>query len=147
VSAAASSADVTALQTTLAAEQAAVYGYGVVGAHVTGAARAEALRAMTWHQTQQPLLSALLAAAAAKPVAADPAYVLPFRVTDAVTAVRLAERLEDAVAAAYADLVAQSSGADRLSAAQALMACAVQAVSWSGLSQAFPGLPERATGR
>jgi hypothetical protein len=135
-------ASVAALQAALSAEYAAVYGYGVVGAHTSGAARIQALAAMTWHQAQQPVLDARLVAAATKPVAADPAYVLPFRVTDPVTAVRLAAHLEDGVAAAYADLVAASDGADRLSAAQSLTSCAVRAATWTGLSVAFPGLPE-----
>lgn len=138
-----SAADVTALQAALAAEYAAVYGYGVVGAHTAGATRAVALRAMAWHQAQQPTLSAQVVAAAAKPVAADPAYVLPFPVADRASALRLAAQLEDGVAAAYADLVAAASGANRLWAAQALGECAVRAAVWTGSSTPFPGLPER----
>jgi hypothetical protein len=139
-------ADVPALQAALAAEFAAVYGYGVVGAHTTAALQPDALRAMAWHQAQQPLLSARVVAAAATPAAPDPAYVLPFAVTTAATAVRLAAQLEDGVAAAYADLVAQASGADRLWAAQSLAECAARSATWSGLSVPFPGLPERAAG-
>ena len=139
-------ANVSALQAALAAEYAAVYGYGVVGAHSVGAARTAALRALAWHQAQQGPLTAALTAASATPDAPEPAYALPFRVTGPATAVELAAHLEDGVAAAYADLVASSGGADRLAAAQALAECAVQAARWTGLSVPFPGLPERANG-
>jgi hypothetical protein len=138
--------DVSALQAALAAEYAAVYGYGVVGAHTTGVARVSALRALDWHQAQQGPLVAALTAASATPVAAEPAYTLPVRVTGAATATLLAVHLENGVAAAYADLVTESEGADRLAPAEALAACAVRAATWSGRSVAFPGLPERVGG-
>ncbi len=91
-------------------------------------------------------MTAALTATAAAPVAAEPAYALPFRVTGPATAAALAAHLENGVAAAYADLVASSGGADRVAAAQALAECAVRAATWTGLSVPFPGLPERANG-
>jgi hypothetical protein len=121
MSSAGSSALVPALQAVLAGEFAAVYGYGVVGAHVAPAARAQALRALAWHQAQQPALSTAIAAAA-----------------------RLATTLEERVGATYADLVAAAQDPERTLAADALAACAVRAAQWSGVSEAFPGLPERA---
>jgi hypothetical protein len=141
-----STAEIDALQAALAAEFAAVYGYGVVGAHTAGAARATALQALAWHQSQQPTLTASLTAAAARPVTAEPAYALPFPVTGAASAARLAASLESGVAATYADLVGQAEGADRLFAADALATCATRAALWSGSSVPFPGLPERSGG-
>jgi hypothetical protein len=138
------SALVQALQAVLAGEFAAVYGYGVVGAHAAPAARAQALRDLAWHQAQQPALSATLAAAGATPVIAEPAYPLPFPVTTATAAARLAATLEQRLAATYADLVAAAEDPQRTQAADALAACAVRAAQWGGVSEAFPGLPERA---
>lgn len=139
-----STALVDALQAALAGEFAAVYGYGVVGARSTPAGKAQALRALAWHQSQQPVLSAAVTAAGGTPVVAEPAYRLPFPVTTAAAAARLAATLEDRVAATYADLVAAAQEPQRTSAAEALAACAVRAAQWSGVSEAFPGLPERA---
>lgn len=144
MSSAGSSALVPALQAVLAGEFAAVYGYGVVGAHVAPAARAQALHALAWHQAQQPALSTAIAAAGATPVVAEPAYPLPFPVTTAAAAARLATTLEERVGATYADLVAAAQDPERTLAADALAACAVRAAQWSGVSEAFPGLPERA---
>ncbi len=135
---------VTATRTALAAEYAAAYGYGVVGAHSYGATRVQATRGLVWHQAQQPLLRAALAGAGASVPPAEPAYELPFAVTDPASAARLATALEQGVAAAYADLVAASSNGDRQVAALALGQCAVRATQWRGFSVPFPGLPERA---
>jgi hypothetical protein len=79
-----------------------------------------------------------------EPVAAAPAYALPFAVPDAAAAVRLAAMLEDRVAAVYADLVSAATADLRRDAAGALREAAVRAVRWSGGSVAFPGLAERA---
>jgi Domain of unknown function (DUF4439) len=133
-------------QAALAAEFAAVYGYGVLGAHLSGAARSQAARALAWHQAQQVTLAAALTAAGVTPPLPEPAYVLPFPVTSASSAGRLAVRLEDDVAAAYADLVAASSGSDRTTAALDLASCAVRGAQWRGFSVPFPGLPERTGG-
>jgi hypothetical protein len=135
----------TATQAALAAEYAAVYGYGVVGAHTSGAARAQASRALAWHQARQPVLAAALTSAGAKLPTSAPAYVLPFAVTDAADAARLATALEQGVAATYADLVAATESGERQAAALALSDCAVRAAQWRGFSVPFPGLPERAT--
>lgn len=137
--------EVAATRAALAAEYAAAYGYGVVGAHTLGAARAQAGRALAWHQAQQPLLRATLSGAGADLPVPQPAYELPFAVVDAAGAARLATALEQGVAATYADLVAASSGGDRQAAALALGQCAVRAAQWRGFSVPFPGLPERAT--
>jgi hypothetical protein len=133
-----------ALTAALSAEYAAVYGYGVVGAHERGVARIRAARAMAWHQGRRPVLSAALSAAGAEVPTAQPAYVLPFPVTNSVSAGRLATALEDGVAAAYANLVSAAEGGTRQDAATALAQCATRAAQWRGYSVPFPGLPERA---
>jgi hypothetical protein len=66
------SAAAAALQQALAAENSAVYGYGVAGAHLTGARRAAAVRNWVGHQNARDALTAMLAARGAQPVAARP---------------------------------------------------------------------------
>ena len=137
---------VTALQGALAGEHAAVYGYGVVGAVLTGSAQsapAEASARADWlaHQLARDNLEAMLTRLGATPVAASPAYQLPFPVTSAAAAVRLAATLEDGLTRAYLGVVAVSDPALRSFGARALQTAAGRALAWSGTTQAFPGMP------
>ncbi|MBX7550508.1 ferritin-like domain-containing protein [Streptomyces sp. NPDC004232] len=138
-------AELTALQAALAAEHAAVYGYGVVGGRIAEARRAEALAAWNAHRAGRDALAREVRDLGGLPVAADAAYALPFPVPDAAAALRLAAQLEQRLAGAYADLVRAATGTRRGAAAGALREAAVRAASWSGQSVAFPGLAERAT--
>jgi hypothetical protein len=132
-----------ALQTALAAEHAAVYGYGVAGAHLRGSAQAQARAAHDAHRAHRDQLSQLIHSRKGEPAGAAPAYSLPFPVASGAAARRLATRLEDGVAAAYADLVAAAGDqALRQLAARALQEAAVRAVRWRGRSLPFPGLTE-----
>ena len=135
------SASVTALQGALAAEHAAVYGYGIVGAMLTGARQAGARTDWTAHQVARDTLVTMLTRLGATPVAASPAYELPFGVTSAKSAAKLAAALEDGVTRAYLGLVAVSNPALRTFAAQAMQTSANRALAWSGTTTAFPGMP------
>ncbi|MGN5380382.1 DUF4439 domain-containing protein [Streptomyces lasalocidi] len=141
---AAEKAELTALQAALAAEHAAVYGYGVVGGRIAEARRAEARAAWNAHRAGRDALAREVRDLGGLPVAADAAYALPFPVPDAAAALRLAAQLEQRLAGVYADLVRAATGARRGAAAGALREAAVRAVRWSGRSVAFPGLAERA---
>jgi len=134
------SASVAALQGALAAEHSAVYGYGVAGAMLTGSAQADARADWTAHQVARDTLEATLAKLRATPVAASPAYALPFAVTGATSAARLAATLEEGVTRAYLGLVAVSDPTLRAFAAKAMQASANRALAWSGSTQAFPGM-------
>jgi Domain of unknown function (DUF4439) len=134
------SASVAALQGALAAEHAAVYGYGVAGAMLTGSAQADARADWTAHQVARDTLEATLAKLGAAPVAASPAYALPFAVTGAASAARLAATIEEGVTRAYLGLVAVSDPALRSFAAKAMQASANRALAWSGSTVAFPGM-------
>ncbi|MDL5204114.1 ferritin-like domain-containing protein [Streptomyces sp. ALI-76-A] len=134
-----------ALQAALAAEHAAVYGYGVVGGRIGADRRTEAQAAYDAHRARRDALAREVRDAGAKPVAAAAAYALPFPVPDSASAVRLAAELEDRVAGVYSDLVRAAAGERRDTAAGALRDAAVRAVRWRGESVAFPGLAERAT--
>jgi hypothetical protein len=131
---------VAALQAALAAENSAVYGYGVAGAHLAGARRTAAVRNWIAHQNDRDALTAMLAARGAQPVAAAAAYELPFDVHGAATAVALATVLEDRLSAAYLGLVGLTDPALRAFGARAVAAAALRAAAWRGSTLAFPGL-------
>ena len=133
-----------ALQKALAAEHAAVYGYGVVGGRIREGRRAEAKAAYDAHRARRDTLVRQVKDLGGTPVAASAAYALPFPVPDSAAAVRLAAELEDRVAGVYSDLVRATGGERRRAAAEALREAAVRAVRWNGESVAFPGLAERA---
>ncbi|MGW2498235.1 ferritin-like domain-containing protein [Streptomyces pseudogriseolus] len=135
--------ELRALQAALAAEHAAVYGYGVVGGRIGEQRRTEARTAYDAHRARRDALVRDVRDAGGTPVAAAAGYALPFPVPDAAAAVRLAAELEARVAGVYADLVRAGSGDRRRSAAEAMREAAVRSVRWSGESVAFPGLAER----
>ena len=140
------SAAVGALQKALDAENAAVYGYGAVGAHLTGARQKAAVRDWVAHETARDTLAAMITALGAEPVAAAAAYQLPFPVHTEQAAVMLAALLEDRVATAYLGLVALSDARLRMFGARALQSAALRATSWRGQTLAFPGLEVPAPG-
>ncbi|MGW2233058.1 ferritin-like domain-containing protein [Streptomyces sp. NPDC001759] len=133
-----------ALQAALAAEHAAVYGYGVVGGRIGESRRTEARAAYDAHRARRDALVRDIRDLGGTPVAAAAGYALPFPVPDSAAAVRLAAELEDRVADVYSDVVRATGGTRRDAAAGALREAAVRAVRWSGESVAFPGLAERA---
>ncbi|MEU8622711.1 ferritin-like domain-containing protein [Streptomyces sp. NPDC048623] len=133
-----------ATQAALAAEHAAVYGYGVVGARVGEDRRAEATAAHQAHRARRDALRRTVRDLGGEPVAAAAGYALPFAVPDPTAAVRLAAVLEDRVAGVYSDLVRSADGPLRRDAAAALREAAVRAVRWRGSDVTFPGLAERA---
>ncbi|MFD4861520.1 ferritin-like domain-containing protein [Streptomyces atratus] len=132
-----------AAQAALAAEHAAVYGYGVVGGRVADGRRAEATAAYHAHRARRDALARTVRDLGGEPVAAQAAYALPFAVPDPAAAVRLAALLEDRVADVYSDLVRAAAGPLRREAADALREAAVRAVRWRGSGVPFPGLAER----
>ena len=79
------------------------------------------------------------AARLATQIAVAPAYDLPFPVTDAASARRLAVRVEEALVPVYADIARTTAADARASAVTAAMECATRAVNWGGATRAFPG--------
>ncbi|MFC9133251.1 ferritin-like domain-containing protein [Streptomyces sp. NPDC057099] len=136
--------ELRALQAALAAEHAAVYGYGVVGGRIGDGQRVEARTAYDAHRARRDALAREVKDLGGRPAAAAAGYALPFPVADAAAAVRLAAELEDRVAGVYSDLVRAAGAGRRVLAAEALREAAVRAVRWRGESVAFPGLAERA---
>jgi hypothetical protein len=83
-----------ALNEALAAEHAAVWGYGVVGAALGQNARQQAADAESAHRVVRDQVSALLSSRKADVVDAKGAYALPFPVLSAVDAAALGVALE-----------------------------------------------------
>jgi Domain of unknown function (DUF4439) len=140
--------ETAALREALAAEHAAVWGYGVVGAALEVEARPPATAAETTHRDVRDRVTALLEERGADPVPAEGAYSLPFPVLSAVDAAALAVVLEDGVAAAWVRVLDQAADrAVREVAVSCLSSAEARAVSWRGaagttpVTTAFPGLP------
>ncbi|MEU9359439.1 ferritin-like domain-containing protein [Streptomyces sp. NPDC048301] len=133
-----------AAQAALAAEHAAVYGYGVLGGRLDGDRRSDATAAVDAHRARRDALARMVRDLGGAPVPARAAYALPFAVRDPASAIRLAALMEDRVAGVYSDLVRAAEGPLRKDAAGALREAAVRAVRWRGTGVAFPGLAERA---
>jgi len=132
---------IAAMQAALAAEHAAVYGYGVTGAMLTGSGKSRAYADWRAHEIARDTLAAMIVKLGATPVAASAAYTLPFTVTGASSARRLAVVLEEGVTRAYLGLVAVNDSTLRTFAARAMQAPATRATAWRGSTVAFPGMP------
>lgn len=128
-----------ALSAALVAEHAAIYGYGVLGAHLSGAALAQAQQAEAAHRTRRDDLLVRLTTAGVRPPAAAVAYALPFPVADAPSALRLAVRLEERTAAIWRVALGPTSGGDRKVALTALVDGALRAARWRRASGSQPG--------
>jgi hypothetical protein len=138
-----------ALNDALAAEHAAVWGYGVVGAALAGDSRQTAAVAESAHRDVRDEVSALLAGRKADVVDAQGAYALPFPVLSEVDAAALGAVLEDGVATAWVRVLDQAAErSTRELAVGVLSATEVRAVGWriaagkTPVTTPFPGLPE-----
>jgi hypothetical protein len=137
---------VDGLQTALAAEHAAIYGYGVVGARLRGTQQQAARGIWAAHRSRRDKLIGFISALGTKPVAASAAYKLPVQVTSARTAAQLGGLLEDGVIAAYLVLAGADDPKLRRFAAQAMQEAMTREIRWRGSAPAtsFPGLASTA---
>ncbi len=127
-----------ALAAALAAEHAAIFGYGVAGAHLDRAGQESARQAETAHRNRRDALVQRIAAASASPPVAAPAYSLPFPVADSAKALALAIAIEEGTARAWRQAVPATTGDDRRLAVTALMDCAVRATRWRAAARVRP---------
>jgi hypothetical protein len=132
-------ADVPALQTALAGQNAAIYAYGLVAAQLGGSQLTAALTAMASHRARRDSLRTQITGAAATPTPAAVAYDPPFPITDAASAVRLAALVEDRCTAQFAALAAALAGTERTTAALISQECATRCVFWSGAAPTWFG--------
>lgn len=137
---------IDALQATLAAEHACIWGYGVVGARLSDANESRADTVEAVHRHRRDTLVARLTSAGAVPVATQPSYGLPFAVHTPAESLRLAVLLEVRTGAVWRALLAATdqSGIRQL-ALGALTDTAVRAARWRTIggirpvTVAFPG--------
>jgi hypothetical protein len=140
--------EVEALQTTLEAEHAAVYVYGLLGSRTSQSAEPElyaALRAAyEGHRESRDHLIGEIAALDAVPTPAAAAYTPPpgLETADGRTAAAL--ELERACARTYAALVGATTGTRRSEAIGLLNDAAVRELSFRGTPEIFPGADEYA---
>jgi Domain of unknown function (DUF4439) len=134
-----------AVQQCLAAEHAAVYGYGVVGGVLADIAGAGGLRTYAQdcysaHRARRDALIEFLTRSGQRPVAAHPAYRLPGPVVGRSGCTALARQIERRSAAVYAFAVSQTSHGSRAMAVDALTDCALRETGWGAEPRAFPGV-------
>jgi len=131
------------LQTTLAAEHAAVYVYGLLGSRTSQTAEAPlylALRAAyEAHRERRDSLIGEIAALGATPEPAAPAYTPPAGLDSPDGRYAAALALEKGCAATYAALVGYTTGARRAEAIGFLNDAAARELSFRGTPEAFPG--------
>lgn len=135
------------LQDLLAAEHAAVYGYGVLGARLDEATRPQAVDALAAHRLRRDALGALLGARRAAAPGPLPAYDVT--VAGQPAAVALAVRLEAGLAVRWRDLVGGTDEeALRRLGTSGLTETAVRAARWRLVlgvrppTVALPGTPD-----
>jgi ferritin-like protein len=136
------------LSAALAAEEAAIYAYGLVGVNLTGTGDiAEARTAEAAHRSRRDVLVSRLDQLRASTAPAPAGYELPFAVTGRAAALKLAIHVEDGVAAAWRAVLPVTTGADRSTALSALTDSAIRATRWRRLAEVtpvtlpFPGRP------
>lgn len=131
-----------ALQAALQAEFEVIYGYGVVGAHLSGAAENYASSRLTTHMLRRDRLGDLITAQGAVPATTRAAYALPFVVNGVVSARRLGAHLELGAADAAWDLIAASPRrtTPRTLGVGWMTDTALSAALWGG-TQPLPGQP------
>jgi ferritin-like protein len=127
------------LAAALAAEEAAIYAYGVLGVKLTGQGdRAEARAAEAIHRSRRDVLVSRLSALQASTAPTPAGYELPFDVTDRAGALKLAIQVEDGVAQAWRAALPATTDADRSTALNALVDAAVRATRWRRLGEVTP---------
>jgi hypothetical protein len=137
---------VEALQTALAAEHAALYVYGFLGARTSESGQppifAEVVDAYATHRAWRDLLTRRLLDEGAEPTPAAPTYELPTTPATVLGVIRAARDLEVRCAETYAYVVANTADEDRRWAVAALTRSAVRQVAFGGSPGPFPGAPD-----
>jgi hypothetical protein len=140
--------EVEALQTTIAAEHAAVYVYGLLGSRTSEAVEPElyaALRAAyEAHRDRRDTLVGEITALGATPTPAAPAYTPPAGLDTTDGRYHAALALEQGCASTYAALVGATTGSRRLEAIELLNDAAARELSFRGTPEIFPGADEYA---
>ena len=129
----------------LAAEEAAIYAYGLIGVHLDEDEQGRARTAEQVHRNRRDDLIDRLDELQASTAPAPAGYQLPFEVTDRASALKLAIHIEDGVGQAWRVVLPVTDGTQRTDALSALTDSAVRATRWRRIAQvtpltlAFPG--------
>jgi hypothetical protein len=141
-----SDAAAAALFDAVAAEHAAIYGYGIVSAHSSPDENDLVSAELAEHRERREAAIAMLTGRSAKAPLPAAGYQLPIPVNNPTDAATLAVRMEDDCAVAWrAALEQASSEQDRAFAVTALTEAAVAAARWKQvqgikpMTVAFPG--------
>jgi hypothetical protein len=139
---------VDALQTTLAAEHAAVYVYGALGGRTSQSATPDLFAAVqaayAAHRARRDLLTRELTELDVEPVAAEAAYELPGGLDQPDGIAHAGLELERSCAETYAYLVASTEAERRRWAVAVLNETAVRELAFRGNPETFPGADEYA---
>ncbi|KUL35759.1 ferritin-like domain-containing protein [Actinoplanes awajinensis] len=132
----------------LAAEEAAIWAYGLIGVHLReGSEQNQARAAEDEHRVRRGDLVDRLARLQASTAPTPAGYELPFPVEDRASALKLAVQIEDGVGQAWRVVLPVTENADRTEALAALTDAAVRATKWRKLAKItpltliFPGRP------
>jgi hypothetical protein len=135
-----------ALFDAVVAEHAAIYGYGIVSAHVMPEQNDLVSQALLEHRDRREMALAMLTERSVKVPLPAAGYQLPMPVTKSTEAAKLAIRMESDCAVAWRAVMEQSdSEQDRAFGLKALTQCAVMAARWRQVlgawpvTEAFPG--------
>ncbi|WP_084558030.1 ferritin-like domain-containing protein [Hamadaea tsunoensis] len=132
------------LATALTLEHQAIYGYGILGPFLKSGETTTARTVEAVHRARRDRLDDLLGADAP---GSEAAYALPEPVADRAGALKLAALLEDGVTTAYRAALADTEGAYRKLALDAMVDAANRATAWrkvagqTPLTLPFPGRP------
>lgn len=136
---------IAALNAAMAAEHVALWAYGLVTAFDPDAAT-DVTAFVGNHQALRNVVADLLVRAGAVPVSPEPAYDLPFEVTDPHSAQTLALTIESDCAGAWHGIIGATTDSDiRAEALSALTGCSIRMVTWrryrgdTSLTEPFPG--------
>ena len=132
-----------ALQAALAAEHAAGYLTGVLGAQASQSRQpalyGSLLDTYVAHRRGRDQLSAMIRARGAEPVAAQVAYDLPENLATTAELNDAALTVEHRIAKTFGQLVENTAGAERRWALVALDNAAVRQLEFRGTPEMFPG--------
>jgi len=131
------------LGTALAAEHAAVYAYGTLGARTTGRLRAAMTTAYNAHRARRDQLRTMIIAAGGTPAEPKAVYELPITPSSPAQAVELAVLIERGVTGAYLELAATTDPTLRKMAALVMQECVTRSYGLRPEIDAFPGMPPR----
>ncbi|WP_379535761.1 ferritin-like domain-containing protein [Nonomuraea purpurea] len=134
------------LRKALAAEHAALFAYGLLGARTSGSLRARMTTAFDAHRARRDQLRGFITTRGAKPAEPDASYALPFFPASSTLATKLAVHLETGVTAAYLELAAAQDVALRRYAAVAMQEAVTRSHGFRPAQPvAFPGMPVAAS--